>query len=207
MTSSRLGCSTRGGGARDGSRPGVRCCRRCWTARTRMRRTSWRCSTSSRARTRAGIDGLIVGLGLLPGADRRHRGLRRPRRDRPDLLRPPVLPRARQGRHEGVPAAARREGPQGLRPRAQDGPAADDSLSSSFEPERYHDEYREKVLGLEPGLRAARRRRRSHKTAILRGFCIHRTQKLLDSWRNPCFRSVSFRQLKTGPHVYSLWTR
>ena len=37
----------------------------------------------------------------------RHRGLRRPRGHRPDLLRPPVLPRPGQGRGEGLRAAAR----------------------------------------------------------------------------------------------------
>ena len=40
----------------------------------------------------------------------RHRGLRGPRADRPDLLRPPVLPRPGQGRGEGLQAAARRDG-------------------------------------------------------------------------------------------------
>src|ERR671927_130188 len=38
----------------------------------------------------------------------RHRGLRRPRRHRPGLLRPSVLPRAGQGGGEGLRAAARR---------------------------------------------------------------------------------------------------
>ena len=37
----------------------------------------------------------------------RHRGLRRPRGHRPDLLRPPVLPRPGQGRGQGLRAAAR----------------------------------------------------------------------------------------------------
>ena len=37
-------------------------------------------------------------------------GLRRSRRDRPDLLRPPLLPRARQGRREGLRAARQGDG-------------------------------------------------------------------------------------------------
>ena len=36
----------------------------------------------------------------------RHPGVRGPRRDRPDLLRPPLLPRARHRRREGLPPAA-----------------------------------------------------------------------------------------------------
>ena len=50
----------------------------------------------------------------------RHRGLRRPRGHRPDLLRPPLLPRPGQGRGEGLRAAARgdaRVGQGGDRPR------------------------------------------------------------------------------------------
>ena len=39
--------------------------------------------------------------------DDRDRGLRRARRHRPDLLRPPVLPRARHRRRQALPAAAR----------------------------------------------------------------------------------------------------
>ena len=38
--------------------------------------------------------------------------------------------------------------PQRLRPRAEDGPAADRVAHSEFEPEKYRDEYREKVLEL-----------------------------------------------------------
>ena len=41
--------------------------------------------------------------------DDRHRGVRRPQRDRPDLLRPQLLPRSDRRRCQGVPAAARRD--------------------------------------------------------------------------------------------------
>ena len=41
-----------------------------------------------------------------------------PRRDRPDLLRPPVLPRARRGRREALPAAARGDARDAARSRS-----------------------------------------------------------------------------------------
>ena len=134
----------------------------------------------------------------------RHRGLRRPRGHRPDLLRPPVLPRAGQGRGEGLRAAAERDAgvrqgrdrarraalqgaarrdpargdgdvlmmetmifadevvphrrPRRRCPTAKELKVSDrelkmaqqliDSLSTDFEPEKYQDEYREKVLEL-----------------------------------------------------------
>ena len=61
----------------------------------------------------------------------RHRGLRRPRRHRPDLLRPSVLPRPRQGRGEGLRAAAPcdggvREGRRGAGRAALQGAAGGD---------------------------------------------------------------------------------
>ena len=145
----------------------------------------------------------------------RHPGLRRARPDRPHLLRPHVLPRARQGRRQGLRAAPRgdaadrqgrhravraadegvallraaarasagaldhdlrrrdRAGSTTSTCRGEPAPAPRelemaerlvDSLATAFEPERYKDDHREKVLALvekkAAGEEWCRRRRR-----------------------------------------------